>query len=75
MRWLGFDWDEGPEVGGPHAPYRQSQRMDVYRDVAQKLLDAGHAYRCYCSQEELDTRREAAAPPASPRATTATAAT
>lgn len=60
MRWLGFDWDEGPEVGGPHAPYRQSQRMDIYQDVAQKLLDAGHAYRCYCSQEELDTRREAA---------------
>ncbi|MHC3453115.1 glutamate--tRNA ligase [Streptomyces prasinus] len=60
MRWLGFDWDEGPEVGGPHAPYRQSQRMDIYRDVAAKLLDAGHAYRCYCSQEELDTRREAA---------------
>lgn len=60
MRWLGFDWDEGPEIGGPHAPYRQSQRMDIYRDVAQKLLDAGHAYHCYCSQEELDTRREAA---------------
>ncbi|MET9733919.1 glutamate--tRNA ligase [Streptomyces sp. NPDC006458] len=60
MRWLGFDWDEGPEVGGPHAPYRQSQRMDLYKDVAQKLLDAGHAYRCYCSQDELDERREAA---------------
>ncbi|GAA2604250.1 glutamate--tRNA ligase [Streptomyces roseoviolaceus] len=60
MRWLGFDWDEGPEVGGPHAPYRQSQRMDLYKDVAAKLLDAGHAYRCYCSQDELDTRREAA---------------
>ncbi|GAA4865417.1 glutamate--tRNA ligase [Kitasatospora terrestris] len=60
MRWLGFDWDEGPEVGGPHAPYRQSQRMDIYADVAQKLLAAGHAYRCYCSTEELDARREAA---------------
>ncbi|MGW6057996.1 glutamate--tRNA ligase [Streptomyces sp. NPDC055189] len=60
MRWLGFDWDEGPEVGGPHAPYRQSQRMDIYRDVAQKLLDAGRAYYCYCSTEELDARREAA---------------
>jgi glutamyl-tRNA synthetase len=60
MRWLGFDWDEGPEVGGPHAPYRQSQRMVLYKDVAQKLLDAGHAYHCYCSQEELDSRREAA---------------
>ncbi|WP_261399495.1 glutamate--tRNA ligase [Streptomyces misionensis] len=60
MRWLGFDWDEGPEVGGPHAPYRQSQRMDIYADVAQKLLDGGYAYHCYCSQEELDSRREAA---------------
>ncbi|POX39829.1 glutamate--tRNA ligase [Streptomyces sp. Ru73] len=60
MRWLGFDWDEGPEVGGPHAPYRQSQRMDIYQDVAQKLLDAGHAYHCYCTAEELDERREAA---------------
>ncbi|MER6527501.1 glutamate--tRNA ligase [Streptomyces sp. NPDC001508] len=60
MRWLGFDWDEGPGVGGPYAPYRQSQRMDLYQDVAAKLLDAGHAYHCYCSQEELDTRREAA---------------
>ncbi|MFH8488869.1 glutamate--tRNA ligase [Streptomyces longisporoflavus] len=60
MRWLGFDWDEGPEVGGPHAPYRQSQRMDIYQDVAAKLLDSGRAYYCYCSTEELDARREAA---------------
>ncbi|AUG79817.1 glutamyl-tRNA synthetase [Kitasatospora sp. MMS16-BH015] len=60
MRWLGFDWDEGPEVGGPHEPYRQSQRMDIYADVAAKLHEAGHAYHCYCSTEELDARREAA---------------
>ncbi|WP_030246529.1 glutamate--tRNA ligase [Streptomyces sp. NRRL S-350] len=60
MRWLGFDWDEGPEVGGPHEPYRQSQRMDVYADVARRLHEAGHAYHCYCSTEELDARREAA---------------
>ncbi|MFJ6747505.1 glutamate--tRNA ligase [Streptomyces sp. NPDC091266] len=60
MRWLGFDWDEGPEVGGPHAPYRQSQRMDLYKDVAERLLAAGHAYHCYCTTEELDTRRDAA---------------
>ncbi|WP_372344047.1 glutamate--tRNA ligase [Streptomyces sp. KL116D] len=60
MRWLGFDWDEGPEVGGPHAPYRQSQRMDIYQDVAQKLVDGGYAYPCYCSTEELDARRDAA---------------
>ncbi|MFF7678553.1 glutamate--tRNA ligase [Actinacidiphila glaucinigra] len=60
MRWLGFDWDEGPEVDGPHAPYRQSQRMDVYKDVAARLLESGHAYKCYCTTEELDERREAA---------------
>ncbi|MFF2044707.1 glutamate--tRNA ligase [Kitasatospora sp. NPDC058170] len=60
MKWLGFDWDEGPEVGGPHAPYRQSQRMDIYADVACRLHEAGHAYHCYCSTEELDARREAA---------------
>ncbi|MGW4649454.1 glutamate--tRNA ligase [Kitasatospora sp. NPDC004289] len=60
MRWLGFDWNEGPEVGGPHAPYRQSQRMGIYAEVADKLLAGGHAYRCYCSTEELDARREAA---------------
>jgi glutamyl-tRNA synthetase len=60
LRWLGLDWDEGPEVGGPHVPYRQSQRMDTYREVADRLLEAGHAYRCYCTAEELETRREEA---------------
>jgi len=60
MRWLGLTWDEGPEVGGPHAPYRQSQRRDIYDDVARRLLEAGHAYRCYCTAEELEERREAA---------------
>jgi glutamyl-tRNA synthetase len=60
LRWLGFDWDEGPEVGGPHAPYRQSQRMDIYKDIAKQLQDAGRAYDCYCSTEELDARRDAA---------------
>ncbi|MEW1751461.1 glutamate--tRNA ligase [Streptomyces angustmyceticus] len=60
FHWLGFDWDEGPEVGGPHAPYRQSQRMDLYKDIAEKLIAAGHAYHCYCTTEELDDRREAA---------------
>ncbi|MEV7780410.1 glutamate--tRNA ligase [Kitasatospora sp. NPDC088351] len=60
MRWLGFDWDEGPGTGGPHEPYRQSQRMDIYADVARRLHEAGHAYYCYCSTEELDARREAA---------------
>lgn len=60
LRWLGMDWDEGPEVGGPHGPYRQSQRMEIYADAAAKLLESGHAYHCYCSQEELEERREAA---------------
>ncbi|MFD8142679.1 glutamate--tRNA ligase [Streptomyces sp. NPDC059708] len=60
LRWLGFTWDEGPEVGGPHAPYRQSERMDIYKDVARKLQDGGYAYRCFCTTEELDTRRDAA---------------
>ncbi|MEU6442723.1 glutamate--tRNA ligase [Streptomyces sp. NPDC047046] len=60
LRWLGLDWDEGPEIGGPHAPYRQSQRMDVYREVARRLEESGRAYRCYCTTEELDARREAA---------------
>lgn len=60
LRWLGLDWDEGPEVGGPFGPYRQSERMDIYADVAHKLLDGGYAYHCYCSPEELEERREAA---------------
>jgi glutamyl-tRNA synthetase len=60
MRWLGFEWDEGPEVGGPYGPYRQSERYDVYRDVVAKLLESGRAYHCYCSTEELDARNEKA---------------
>jgi glutamyl-tRNA synthetase len=60
MRWLGFTWDEGPEVGGPFGPYRQSERYDVYAEVARRLLAAGRAYHCYCSQEELDDRNERA---------------
>lgn len=61
LRWLGIDHDEGPDVGGPHEPYRQSQRLDVYRVHAERLLDQGDAYRCYCTPEELDQRRKAAA--------------
>jgi glutamyl-tRNA synthetase len=60
LRWLGIDWDEGPDVGGPHAPYRQSQRMEIYHDAVERLLGAGHAYRCYCTEEELEERRTAA---------------
>lgn len=60
MRWLGLDWDEGVEVGGPNGPYRQSERMDVYADVARRLLDAGLAYKAYDTEDELAERREAA---------------
>jgi glutamyl-tRNA synthetase len=60
MRWLGFAWDEGPEVGGDFGPYRQSERFDIYADVADKLLAAGRAYHCYCSQNELEERNERA---------------
>jgi glutamyl-tRNA synthetase len=60
MRWLGFDWDEGPVVGGSYGPYRQSERYDLYADVARRLLEAGRAYQCFCSQEELDQRNEKA---------------
>ncbi|MGB9879596.1 MAG: glutamate--tRNA ligase, partial [Anaerolineae bacterium] len=57
LRWLGLDWDEGPEVGGPYGPYFQSQRLPLYQEYAQKLLESGHAYKCYCSQERLQQLR------------------
>jgi glutamyl-tRNA synthetase len=60
LRWLGLEWDEGPEVGGPHGPYRQSERHEVYREVAQKLLAAGHAYESFSTNEEVEARRLAA---------------
>ena len=58
MRWLGLEWDEGPGVGGPHAPYFQSQRFGRHRDIAGQLVASGHAYKCYCSQELLQAKRE-----------------
>ncbi len=60
LRWLGLDWDEGPEVGGPHGPYRQSQRMNIYREMADRMLTQGDAYPCYCTADELEERRQAA---------------
>jgi glutamyl-tRNA synthetase len=60
LRWLGIDWDEGPLVGGPLGPYFQSQRVDRHRAAAQRLVDAGRAYYCYCTTEELKAKREAA---------------
>jgi glutamyl-tRNA synthetase len=59
LRWLGLDWDEGPLVGGSRGPYFQSERADSYAPHLKRLLSEGHAYRCYCSQEELDERRKA----------------
>ena len=60
LSWLGITWDEGPGVGGPHGPYRQSERLDQYRGVADRLLAEGKAYRCTCSVERLTQLREAA---------------
>lgn len=57
LRWLGLDWDEGPDVGGPHGPYRQSERAEIYRQYADQLIEAGHAFRCYRTSEELDAIR------------------
>ncbi len=65
LRWLGLDWDEGPEVGGPYGPYLQSQRGEVYREVVAALLAAGHAYPCFCTKEEQDAR-EASRPKGAP---------
>ena len=59
LRWMGLDWDEGPEVGGPYGPYLQSQRLDLYREWSQRFLDQGDAYHCYCSPDELEERRDA----------------
>ncbi|MDT5256203.1 MAG: glutamyl-tRNA synthetase, partial [Mycobacterium sp.] len=60
LRWLGLDWDEGPEVGGPYGPYRQSQRTEIYRDVVAKLLEAGEAYYAFSTPEEVEARHIAA---------------
>ncbi|MGU3650476.1 glutamate--tRNA ligase [Mycolicibacterium sp. A43C] len=60
LRWLGMDWDEGPEVGGPYGPYRQSERSEIYREVIAKLLDAGEVYPAYSTPEEVEARHLAA---------------
>ncbi|WP_027349965.1 glutamate--tRNA ligase [Halotalea alkalilenta] len=59
LHWLGIEWSEGPDVGGPHAPYRQSERGDIYVEHVQRLLNAGHAFKCYRTTEELEALREA----------------
>jgi glutamyl-tRNA synthetase len=63
LKWLGIDWDEGVEVGGPDGPYRQSERSAIYSDVAQKLLDAGYAYESYSTSDEIEARNLAAGRP------------
>jgi glutamyl-tRNA synthetase len=60
MRWLGLDWDEGPDIGGPHAPYFQSQRRERHRGMGERLVRGGHAYYCYCSPESIQAKRQAA---------------
>src|SRR6476469_2496592 len=57
MRWMGLDWDEGPEVGGPHPPYFQTQRLATYERHAERLIAEKKAYRCNCTKEELDKLR------------------
>lgn len=57
LRWLGLDWDEGPDVGGPHGPYRQSERSEIYREHSELLISKGHAFRCFCTAERLDQLR------------------
>src|SRR5215208_6548332 len=60
LRWIGLDWDEGPEVGGPYGPYRQTERFELYREAARKLLDSGLAYHDFATPEELAQFRERA---------------
>lgn len=57
LKWAGLSWDEGPDVGGPYGPYKQSERLDLYTKYAEQLLNEGHAYRCFCTPEDLDQMR------------------
>lgn len=58
LKWMDMEWDEGPDVGGPHAPYVQSERLDIYRKYLDQLLAEGKAYKCYCTKEDLDEQRQ-----------------
>jgi len=60
LKWLGIEWDEGPDVGGPYGPYRQSERFEIYKKYVDELLEKGYAYRCFCTPEELEAEREQA---------------
>ena len=59
LKWLGMDWDEGIDVGGHNGPYRQTERLDIYQEITDRLIAEDKAYYCYCSQEELDEVRQA----------------
>ena len=60
LKWLGMDWDEGPDVGGPYGPYRQTERLDTYQGFTDKLLATKKAYKCYCTEAEIEQKRLAA---------------
>ncbi len=60
LKWLGIEWNEGPDVGGPYGPYRQSERFEIYKKYVDELLEKGYAYRCFCTPEELEVEREKA---------------
>jgi nondiscriminating glutamyl-tRNA synthetase len=60
LKWLGINWDEGPDIGGPYPPYRQMDRLELYREYAEKLLTGGQVYKCYCTPAELDQERKEA---------------
>ena len=60
LKWLGLDWDEGPDIGGPFGPYRQSDRVEIYREHAERLLEAHKAYLCFCTEQDLQKERERA---------------
>ncbi|MEO9262870.1 MAG: glutamate--tRNA ligase family protein, partial [Candidatus Baltobacteraceae bacterium] len=59
LHWCGLNWDEGPDVGGPHGPYRQSERSAIYEKYVAQLLDSGHAFKCFCTPARLDGMRVA----------------
>jgi glutamyl-tRNA synthetase len=58
LRWLGLEWDEGPDIGGPYSPYRQSERTKIYRQLTEELIAGGHAYYCFCTPERLTKVRQ-----------------
>ncbi|HRG46086.1 MAG TPA: glutamate--tRNA ligase [Leptospiraceae bacterium] len=58
LKWLGLNWDEGPGVGGPHGPYKQSERLDIYKEHTEKLIKSNHAYRCFCTTELLEAKKK-----------------